>query len=1431
MCCIKRSNSARWLTILFFYLLLLPLQAQLLNFRNYNAGDGLVQSQVYAIVQDNDGYLWFATVNGISIFDGYEFKTITRKDGLAENRIYSALKDYKGNLWFGHKDGGVTRYDWEEKEFKIIRLPLKEKKGFGVSFFEDHSHKIWAATGTDEVFYFEDDSLVHFPVKPQWKHHKIISVAEDDRHRIWLGSDSLVYVYNFVNDSLINIGLDNEGKALKFSSMANDGKGSMWLGTHFSGLFRYNQKTRDVQHFTKKNGLAGDEVTSLFIDPKGKLWVSNQLSGVSYTDLSNIKKIKFTAIGRKNGLPYNGINVTFLDREGNYWFGTNGRGTAELRDRRFELWKPGNDETGKSQWSFFIDSKGIKWFGTESGIWAFKKDGSLWQKRTRYKNEPLGRIYQIAEDRFGIIWFVTSSGICYRFNKKTNKLNPFRVDKNIFTLVDDKNGNIVLGGKNTKIMLYNVQTKQLIRDLPGDSALVSRDISVLYKDSAGTVWVGLFKNGLYKWDGNRILKVSSQPEATLSIAEGPEHDLWILNDSDGLFRYFDGQVTKFDLAAHGLQGLALFSVLADSKSVWLGTTTGLARWVYGDDQFILYTKKAGYPVAESNQNAVFKDKQGNLWFGTIEGAICYHPDREEFNPVPPQVHVKSIKLFLKEIPLKSPAQFKPSNNYLSFGYVGISFTAPEGVRYRYRLVGLDKDWLPETAQTSVTYSSLPPGQYTFQVIARNADGVWNTQPAEYSFEILTPFWQTWWFVLLVLVILTLTIYGYIYSRTTTMKRINRILEDKVQTRTHELQQEKDALEKALTALQESESKFKTYTELTSSAIYIHQKDRFRFVNKAGEKISGYSKAELMQMNIWDLVHSDYKQMMQERLQARIKGEKTPARYEFKILTKDGQERWLDFTGQIINYEDEPALLATVFDITERKKAEEALLAEKERLMVTLRSIGDGVITTDTKGRISLMNDRAKEILDCSEECKIGNNINKVLYIFEEQTGIKKNNILNPIFQGVVSTVDESNLILNSMRNRQKFVSLAVSSLKDSNNKLLGAVLVIRDDTEKRQMQQELVKGQKLESVGVLAGGIAHDFNNILTAIIGNLSLAKLQLNPDHPSYNRIENAEKASARAQDLTQQLLTFSKGGAPVKQIASIEEIIRDSVAFILSGSNVKANLSFSKHIPTVEVDAGQISQVVQNLIINADQAMPDGGSIEIDVQLEKISTKNSLPIQPGNYVVIKVQDQGIGIAKEYLDKIFDPFFTTKQSGSGLGLATSYSILQKHGGLITVDSTLGKGTIFKIYLPASKGTFVSEKSEQMDLGALKGKGRILIMDDEVLIHETISGMLSQAGYEIEISKDGYEMLEKYKQAMEKGEPFDVVFMDLTIPGSMGGKEAIKELLKIDAYATAVVSSGYSSDPVMAEYQEFGFKACLRKPYRIEEIMNVMQTLNLVQT
>ncbi len=1423
-------------SIIFIFLFLNDLQAQILNFRNFNADEGLVQSQVYTILQDNDGYLWFGTVNGISIYDGHQFRTLTRKDGLAENHVISGFKDHAGNLWFGYKKDVITKYNSVTKTFSSIPLSKNAEDGKSVDvrqFYEDSAGRIWIATNGMGVFYIQDDSLIHFNDQLKLSKQRFFSVAEDDSHNIWLGGDSLIYIYDPVRSSLKFLPFTNKNEMSVYTAIANDGHGNMWIGTWYDGLYRYNFKRKTYQHFTVKQGLTGNQVNSIFIDTVGKIWVSDRYTGVSYATLTGADKYQFVPITTKNGLPYNGVNLTTIDREGNYWFGTEGRGAAQLRDRRFELWVPGKEKEEKSFWSMFVDSEGIKWFGTNKGLFAIDPKGKLKYQLKTYNGKILDNIFQITEDSTGIIWFVSRTQRCFRFNKKTNALKPFKLRGdlaalNVSSVVIDKLGNILLGGLELGLVSYNLKTKVMIHLSTDNSPLSSNDVNVLYRDSKGYVWVGLINGGMLKWDGKQLIKISSVPISIFGFAEGPKKDLWILNDRDELYRYVDGEINQFDLAGHGLEGLALYLVNADSKSVWLGTTNGLARWKYGDKSFSFYTKKAGYPVAETNQNAAYKDEQGNLWFGSIDGMICFHPDQEKINPVPPLVHIQSVKLFLKEIPLKSGARFEPSNNYLSFDYVGISLTAPEGVRYRYRLVGADKDWLPETAQTSVTYSSLPPGHYSFQVKARNRDGIWNARPAVYNFEILTPFWKTWWFVVLIALIATFAIYTYISWRTRTIKRINRILEDKVQNRTKELQDEKNALEKAIMALKESEHKFKTYTNLTSSAIYIHQGRRFRFVNKAGEEISGYSKDELMQMNIWDLVHPDFTRMMQERFQARLKGENTPNRYEFKILTKNGQERWLDFTGQVINYEDEPALLATVFDITERKKAEEELLAEKERLMVTLRSIGDGVITTDIEGRITLMNDRAKEILDCSDECKTGIKLNKLLYIFEEQTGVKKNDILNPVFKGKTSTVDESNLVLNSMKNRQKFISLAVSSLKDSNSKLLGVVLVIRDDTEKRQMQQELVKGQKLESVGVLAGGIAHDFNNILTAIIGNLSLAKLQLDAAHPSYVRIENAEKASARAQDLTQQLLTFSKGGAPVKQITSIEEIIRDSVAFILSGSNVKARLSFSKHIPTVEVDAGQISQVVQNLIINADQAMPGGGNIDIEVSTKRITNKNTIPVTPGNYVIIKVKDEGIGIAKEYLDKIFDPFFTTKQSGSGLGLATSYSILQKHGGLITVDSELGEGTTFRIYLPAAKGFVNNKEQDALDISSFKGKGRILIMDDEVLIHETISGMLNRLGYEIEISNDGYEMLGKYKQAMDEGQPFDLVFMDLTIPGGMGGKVAVQELLKIDPEAIAIVSSGYSGDPVMAEYERFGFKACLRKPYRIEEIISVLQSLNM---
>lgn len=389
--------------------------------------------------------------------------------------------------------------------------------------------------------------------------------------------------------------------------------------------------------------------------------------------------------------------------------------------------------------------------------------------------------------------------------------------------------------------------------------------------------------------------------------------------------------------------------------------------------------------------------------------------------------------------------------------------------------------------------------------------------------------------------------------------------------------------------------------------------------------------------------------------------------------------------------------------------------------------------------------------------------------------------------------------------------------------------IATDITDRKKMEAELLKAQKLESIGVLAGGIAHDFNNILTAILLNISLAKMKVDPEDEIFKNLDEAEKASLRAKDLTQQLLTFSRGGAPIKKTASIAELVKDSANFALRGSNVRCEFSIPEDLWVVEVDEGQMSQVIHNLILNAQQAMPEGGVIKVTAENKMVGPEGGqgLPLPMGPYIKLSISDQGTGIPTEHLPKIFDPYFTTKQKGSGLGLATTYSIIKKHDGYIGVESKLGVGTTFYIYLPASqKKTPLHKDSTKAGIETYSemSKKRILVMDDEEILREVISQILEQMGYEVELSRDGVEAIELYKKAMELHQPFEVVIMDLTIPGGMGGKETLRRLLEINPQVKAIVSSGYSNDPIMAEYKQYGFRGVIAKPYKIEELSQTLQ-------
>ncbi len=376
----------------------------------------------------------------------------------------------------------------------------------------------------------------------------------------------------------------------------------------------------------------------------------------------------------------------------------------------------------------------------------------------------------------------------------------------------------------------------------------------------------------------------------------------------------------------------------------------------------------------------------------------------------------------------------------------------------------------------------------------------------------------------------------------------------------------------------------------------------------------------------------------------------------------------------------------------------------------------------------------------------------------------------------------------------------------------------------KRSEDELQKIRDLESIAALSGGIAHDYNNLLTVIIGNISLIQSYIEPDDMISHLLDEALEASMTAKSLTQKLITFSRGGAPIMETASIAPVIKSATEFTLSGSNIKCEFSIPDDLWLVHIDKTQIGHVIHNLVMNAREAMPSGGIIKVIAENVNIADKTRV-LEKANYVKISIIDQGIGISKEILDKIFDPYFSTKdmgtQKGMGLGLSICHSIIKQHNGNIVAESAAETGTTLHFYIPASEETNVAQKplkapeKEKLVLG----KGRILVMDDEKMVIKITGHILNRLGYEASFSKDGTQAVEMYKKAMESGSPFDVVILDLTVRGGMGGKEAIKKLIEIDPKIKAIVSSGYSNSPVMTSYKDYGFIGVIAKPYNINEL------------
>jgi len=550
---------------------------------------------------------------------------------------------------------------------------------------------------------------------------------------------------------------------------------------------------------------------------------------------------------------------------------------------------------------------------------------------------------------------------------------------------------------------------------------------------------------------------------------------------------------------------------------------------------------------------------------------------------------------------------------------------------------------------------------------------------------------------------------------------------------------------------------------------------------------------------------------------------------YRLMSLDGEHLGVLalFSKRPIGADDD-AVLERIADTTSHviraAKVEQALAAEKERLRVTLRSVGDAVIATDTEGRVSLVSKIAERMTGWTEAEALGLPITEVVQLTHHDT---RETLPVPI-AGVLETRQIASLtnhaVLVSRDGAEYLIANSAAPIFDQESRLIGAVLVFRDVTTETHLREEANKAQRLESVGLLAGGIAHDFNNLLTVIMGGVQMAQILSQDTERQTKLLKSAQAACVRAADLTQRLLTFAKGGAPVKQVCSLETIVRETVEFALTGSAVTLELFVEPDLWLVEIDGGQISQVIQNLVINAVQAMPTGGGLHVTLENRPAGSPRGVNGLVGPHVALVVRDEGTGISPAHLAHVFDPYFTTKQQGSGLGLAAAYAIVTQHDGDLSATSQVGTGSVFTVCLPCAPDGVQATSLGASSRSLTRGSGRILVMDDEHSVRDVAALTLGEMGYDVETAAHGEAALEAYRQAIEQQRPFDLVMLDLTVRGGMGGQETIQRLLEINPQVRAIVCSGYSADQVMRQHHEHGFQACVVKPFDVRELARTVQ-------
>ncbi len=811
--------------VIFFLLLCTQLLwARKLDFRNRSIEEGLFQSQVVAVTQDAQGYLWLGTNMGLGRFDGETFRRYTVRDGLAGNDVTGLFIDSRKWLWITHSSGSITRYDGSE--FRVMHASASHDARIE-QIAEDSAGAVWFATLGDGIYVFAADTVIKaLGSKRGLPTDVVFSLSMNQEDRLWLGTKKgLLYVdlppgsrrdttyfrnlevKTFLPDSAI-------------STLIVDSDGGLWYSQFYRGITHCippqgSDTVWSSEHFDTTSGVPKDYfVWSIFEDSRHNIWAGTFGGGILRKEPNRNFFERFTTA---NGLAHDRIMGITEDREGNIWIGTDGGGISQYRGDRFERYTMDDGLPNNSVWVIHQDKQGDFWIAVEGGLSHFAPDstGSVLHLVRNFepKDYRLAEdVVEIYEDAKGRLWLGSvGSGISvgdprrnvWQRLKKKQRLGSGIVS----SIVPDHEGNLWVCMYGDGI--YLIPEDKVTLDAPLDTTwfrhyttkdgLGSDYINKAIRDSRGDLWFVTDYGGVTRYRKGEGFHVFSAKEGLedkfFSLVAEVKNEIWVLT-AEGILYRFDGQRFHAYHAGEADQ-LSAYSLTGDAEGrLWLGTIRGISRFNPEDSTFTTYGRVDGYSGVELNQNAVFLDRSGILWFGSIAGAVRFNPRDDHFNFQEPLIYLTGLEMFFEKIPFHSGDVFKYNQNHLRFDFQAISLTVPEKVRYRYRLRGFDRQWQPAGSERFATYSNLPPGNYIFEVIAANNDGVWSSVPATYRFRILPPFWATWWFYTLLFVLIVAAIYGYVFLRVRQVTRENERLEEMVRERTRELQNERDKLEAA-----------------------------------------------------------------------------------------------------------------------------------------------------------------------------------------------------------------------------------------------------------------------------------------------------------------------------------------------------------------------------------------------------------------------------------------------------------------------------------------------------------------------------------------------------------------------------------------------------------------------------------------------------------